>query len=56
MGVGLALYAVASIYEWASKDPIIKHTVKCIYCRKRINEKVRSSLSIPLFSENFVRI
>lgn len=41
MGVGIALYAVASLYEWGSKDSIIKCTVKCKYCRKRISEKVR---------------
>lgn len=41
MGVGLALYAVASIAEFWSSDPIIKHTVKCKYCRKRISEKAK---------------
>jgi large conductance mechanosensitive channel len=40
-GVGLALYVVASIYEWASSDSIIKLTVKCKYCRKRISQKER---------------
>jgi len=39
-GVGLALYTVALIYEWGSKESIIKATVKCKYCRKRISEKV----------------
>lgn len=39
-GVGFALYSIASLYEWMSKDSIIKHTVKCRYCRKRISEKV----------------
>ena len=49
LGVGLALYAVASIYEWGSQDSIIKHMVKCKYCRKRISEKV-STLSHMLCS------
>lgn len=40
MGVGLSLYGLAALYQYFSKDPIIKHTVKCRYCRKRINEKV----------------
>jgi len=40
-GVGLALYIVASIYEWASSDSIIKLTVKCKYCRKRISQKAK---------------
>ncbi|KAK0701817.1 large-conductance mechanosensitive channel [Lasiosphaeria miniovina] len=39
VGVGFSLYGLASIYQCFSKDPIIKHTVKCKYCRKRINEK-----------------
>jgi len=41
LGVGLALYAVASIYEWGSNDSIIKHTVKCKYCRKWISVKAK---------------
>jgi hypothetical protein len=40
LGVGLALYAIASAYELFSNDPIIKHTVKCTYCRKWISVKV----------------
>lgn len=40
LGVGLALYAIALLYGWIAKDNIIKHTVKCKYCRKRISEKV----------------
>ena len=38
--VGIALYGLAQLYQWLSHDPIIKHTIKCKYCRKRINEKV----------------
>jgi large conductance mechanosensitive channel len=44
MGVGIALYAIANIYEWVSSDSIIKHTIKCKYCRKRISEKVKALL------------
>lgn len=40
MGVGFSLYGLAALYQAVSQDPIIKHTVKCRYCRKRINEKV----------------
>jgi len=40
LGVGLVLYGLASLYDWLSKDSIIKRTAKCRYCRKRISEKV----------------
>lgn len=40
VGVGLSLYFIASIYEFFSKDTVIKYQVKCPYCRKRISEKV----------------
>lgn len=39
--IGFALYGLALIYTMISHDPIIKHTIKCKYCRQRINEKVR---------------
>ncbi|GAB1316654.1 hypothetical protein MFIFM68171_06864 [Madurella fahalii] len=39
MGVGFSLYGLAALYQYFSKDPIIKRMVKCRYCRKRINEK-----------------
>ncbi|KAK4130220.1 gated mechanosensitive channel [Trichocladium antarcticum] len=39
MGVGVSLYGLAALYQYLSEDPIIKHTVKCRYCRRRINEK-----------------
>ncbi|KAL2139061.1 hypothetical protein VTI28DRAFT_5846 [Corynascus sepedonium] len=39
MGVGFSLYGLAAVYQYFSHDPIIKHTVKCRYCRKRISEK-----------------
>jgi large conductance mechanosensitive channel len=40
LGVGIALYGLANVYQLVSRDPIIKHTVKCKYCRKSISEKV----------------
>ncbi|TKA65161.1 hypothetical protein B0A49_13019 [Cryomyces minteri] len=39
IGVGIALYAIAQVYAWVSDDSIIKHTVKCKFCRKSISEK-----------------
>lgn len=42
VGLGMALYGLASLYQYFTRDPIIKRTVKCRYCKKRINEKVRS--------------
>ncbi|KAK0744165.1 large-conductance mechanosensitive channel [Schizothecium vesticola] len=39
VGVGFSLYGLASTYQWFSSDPIIKHMVKCRYCRKQINVK-----------------
>ncbi|KAH8811582.1 putative ion channel [Xylogone sp. PMI_703] len=39
IGVGLALYLIATLYEYLSHDPVIKHTVKCKFCRKRISVK-----------------
>ncbi|KAI9743873.1 MAG: hypothetical protein M1818_002607 [Claussenomyces sp. TS43310] len=41
IGIGLALYIIANVYTWVSKDSVIKHTVKCKYCRKRISEKAQ---------------
>ncbi|CAA7268586.1 unnamed protein product [Cyclocybe aegerita] len=41
IGVGFALYVIASLYGYLSKDSIIKNTVKCLYCRKEISEKAR---------------
>lgn len=40
LGMGLSLYGLAVIYEYLSHDAIIKHTVKCRYCKKQINVKV----------------
>ncbi|KAI0706103.1 gated mechanosensitive channel [Cytidiella melzeri] len=39
--LGLVLYAIAQTYAFFSKDDIIKHTVKCPYCRKYISEKAK---------------
>ncbi|KAK4160759.1 putative large-conductance mechanosensitive channel [Cladorrhinum sp. PSN259] len=41
VGVGFVLYGLAWGYQAVSKDPIIKRTVKCRYCRKQINEKAK---------------
>ena len=41
--LGLSLYSIALIYTSISHDTIIKHTVKCKYCRKSISEKVSVS-------------
>ncbi|KAI0429839.1 large-conductance mechanosensitive channel [Xylaria sp. FL1042] len=37
--LGVMLYALAGVYQYFSKDPIIKHTVKCRYCKKRVSTK-----------------
>ncbi|KAH6895383.1 large-conductance mechanosensitive channel [Thelonectria olida] len=37
--LGVCLYMLARFYTMVSHDPIIKHTIKCKYCRQRINEK-----------------
>ena len=41
-GVGLALYLVAALYDLSGtkSDRIIKHMVKCKYCRKKISSRV----------------
>ncbi|KAF7547807.1 hypothetical protein G7046_g8887 [Stylonectria norvegica] len=39
--LGFALYGLAHFYQFVSNDPIIKHTVKCAYCRVRINKKAK---------------
>ncbi|KAF7885150.1 hypothetical protein EAF00_010968 [Botryotinia globosa] len=42
IGVGLALYGIAGLYQYFSQDnAIIKHTVRCRYCRKKIFEKAQ---------------
>ncbi|KAI0203755.1 large-conductance mechanosensitive channel [Astrocystis sublimbata] len=37
--LGIMLYTLARVYQCFSKDDIIKPTVKCRYCRKRIGAK-----------------
>jgi len=41
LGVGFALYGVASVYELFASEPIVKHMIKCKYCRKRISVKAK---------------
>ncbi|KAF9562996.1 ion channel [Agrocybe pediades] len=41
LGVGLALYCIANVYGYFSHDSIIRHTVKCPYCRKEISVKAK---------------
>ena len=40
IGMGVTLYLVASVYGVFSHDSLIKHTIKCPYCRKEISQKV----------------
>ncbi|EKM61315.1 uncharacterized protein PHACADRAFT_247844 [Phanerochaete carnosa HHB-10118-sp] len=41
LSLGFVLYGIAQLYAILSKDSIIKHTVRCPYCRKYISEKAR---------------
>ena len=54
-GIGIALYTIASVYTWVSNDAIIKHTVKCKFCRKRISEKVEVPRSIRISTRLTIR-
>ncbi|KAF7346553.1 Ion channel [Mycena sanguinolenta] len=46
--IGVTLYAVVQAYSAASKDTVIKHSVKCEYCRKYIPEvRQRANQSDP---------
>ena len=45
LGIALALFGIAKTYELVTRDKIVKRTVKCKYCRKRISERV--SLDFP---------
>jgi large conductance mechanosensitive channel len=49
MILGLSLYLLANVYQYVSKDNIIKRTKKCRYCRKKVNEKVgfRALVKVP---------
>ncbi|KAI0447791.1 large-conductance mechanosensitive channel [Xylaria telfairii] len=37
--LGIMLYTLACLYQYFSKDNIIKPTVKCRYCKKRISAR-----------------
>lgn len=51
----MALYGLAGLYQYLSRDPIIKHMVKCQYCRKRVNEKVGCAAAVRHL-RNFVSV
>lgn len=38
------------IYQSISKDPIVKHMVKCRYCKKLISEKACGLFPGPLLT------
>ena len=48
LGIGIALYIIANVYGWASNDSVIKRTVKCKYCRKRISQKASAYVALAL--------
>ena len=52
LSLGLVLYAVAQTYAALSHESIIKHTVRCPYCRKYVSEKVRLSRETILYVLN----
>ncbi|ROW05840.1 hypothetical protein VMCG_05317 [Cytospora schulzeri] len=39
VGLGLALYALAGLYQYLARDPIIKHSIKCRYCGRKVYEE-----------------
>ncbi|KAF9524327.1 ion channel [Crepidotus variabilis] len=39
--IGLSLYLIATLYGAFSHDSIIRHTIRCRYCRKEISEKAK---------------
>ncbi|KAF8960467.1 ion channel [Flammula alnicola] len=41
VGIGVTLYILANVYGYFSHESIIKHTVKCPYCRKEIGSKAK---------------
>jgi len=47
--LGVLLYSIARVYTLATKETIIKHTVKCAYCRKYIPQKVCFSLASYIY-------
>ena len=48
IAIALSLFGIAKMYEVVTKDKVVKRTVKCRYCRKRISEKVSSFPSLSL--------
>lgn len=42
--LGLVLYGIAVLYGAVTHDSIIKHTIRCAYCRKEISSKVCTQL------------
>ena len=52
LSLGLVLYAIAQTYAFFSHDSIIKHTVRCPYCRKYVSEKVRALRTYMLAHNN----
>ncbi|KAE9407779.1 gated mechanosensitive channel [Gymnopus androsaceus JB14] len=41
LALGMFLYFIARVYALLTKETIIKHTVKCAFCRKYIPEKAK---------------
>ena len=41
LAIALALFFAGKMYGWLSNDTVIKRSVKCKYCRKRISEKAK---------------
>jgi len=41
LGLGISLYLLAQFYGYVSKDSIIRHKVRCAYCRKEISAKAK---------------
>ncbi|KAF8157211.1 ion channel [Crassisporium funariophilum] len=41
VGIGVVLYLIANLYGYFSKDSIIRHTIKCAFCRKEISSKAK---------------
>lgn len=55
-GIGIALYGLAGAYQFFSKDPIIKHTIKCKYCRKRVNERVSPMVHLDMHANRAISL
>jgi hypothetical protein len=49
LSLGVALYALTCLYQYFSKDNIIKDTVSCRYCGKDISQKVREPFPLVLY-------